>query len=98
MPKVMSLYILRCNDGTFYTGVSTDLSGRLLKHETGYYKTCYTYTRRPVLMEYHTEFSHFLLAISWEKRIKKWSHGKKEALIKGDFDALIALSKKKFKK
>jgi putative endonuclease len=31
-------------------------------------------------------------AISWEKRIKKWSKKKKEALIRGDFDALRELS------
>jgi putative endonuclease len=38
------------------------------------------------------------LAIDKEKQIKKWSRTKKEALINGDFEALVNLAKKKFDK
>jgi putative endonuclease len=96
--KVIYLYIVECSDKTYYTGVSSDLDNRLIKHNIGYYESCYTFTRRPVELKYHNLFTDFLLAFSWEDRIKRWSHAKKKALIDGDYDALIELSKKKFKK
>jgi putative endonuclease len=94
--KFMYLYILKCSDGSFYTGVSSNLEGRLAKHEAGYYPDCYTFRRRPVELVFSEQFVDFHLAFEWETRIKKWSRAKKEALVNGDFERLIVLSKKKY--
>ena len=92
------VYILKCADGTFYTGVSSNLTQRLFQHETGYYPDCYTSTRRPVELVFYAEFTDINLAIEKEKQIKKWSRAKKLALINDDFDTLPNLAKKKFDK
>ena len=94
----MHLYILQCNDGSLYTGVTTNLESRLSQHETGYYTTCYTYNKRPVTLVYSEYFPDYNLAFEWESKIKRWSKAKKLALISGDFDNLIKLSKKDFSK
>tara|TARA_Y100000815_G_C12939477_1_gene348635 strand:+ start:222 stop:368 length:147 start_codon:yes stop_codon:yes gene_type:complete len=46
---------------------------------------------------YYCEFTEPELAIEFEKRIKKWSQAKKEALINGEFEKLPNLAKKRFK-
>ncbi len=56
--------------------------------------TCYTYTRRPLKLVYVASFQYIHDAIAWEKKVKRWNRKKKEALIRGDFDALITLSKR----
>jgi putative endonuclease len=94
MRKVMSLYILLCSDDTLYTGVSSNLENRIIQHQTGFFKTCYTFSRRPVKLLFHEQFDDFLLAFDWEDRIKRWSRAKKYALIAGDFELLKKLSKK----
>lgn len=94
MPKYF-VYILKCSDLTYYTGVTSNLQQRLLEHKEGKHPKSYTYGRRPVSLVYCAEFSDVRYAISKEKQIKKWSKAKKKALINGDFDLLVALSKKK---
>jgi putative endonuclease len=91
------LYIVKCSDGTYYTGVTSNLSKRLEEHESGKYKDSYTYKRRPVELVFYAEFTDINLAIVKEKQIKKWSKAKKEALIEDRFDDLPNLAKKKFK-
>jgi len=49
-----------------------------------------------VKLVYSQGFQNAKDAIAWEKKIKKWSRAKKEALNSGDFDKLISLSKKKY--
>ena len=90
------LYILKCNDGTYYTGVTNNLEKRIEEHNLGINKEAYTYTRRPVVLVWQELFNDFNLAFEWETRIKKWSVKKKEALINNDFDSLKPLSKKDF--
>jgi putative endonuclease len=90
------VYILKCNDGTYYTGVSSNLTQRISDHQNGKHCNSYTYSRRPVLLVFSAEFTDINLAIDSEKQIKKWSKAKKEALIKGDFELLPSLAKKKF--
>ncbi|MDI9258195.1 GIY-YIG nuclease family protein [Flavobacterium sedimenticola] len=96
--KLSYVYILECADGTYYTGVTSNLTKRLFRHETGFYPTCYTVTRRPVSLVFYAEFTNICIAIEKEKQIKKWSKAKKKALINGDFDALPNLAKKDFGK
>ena len=98
MYKVIYLYILKCSDNSYYIGVTNDLDARIVEHNFGINKSAYTYHRRPVELVYSTYFTDFNLAFEWEKKIKKWSKAKKEALINGDFNSLKLLAKKKFRK
>ena len=98
MYKVIYLYILKCKDGTYYTGVTNNLEKRLKEHNLGINKDSYTFSRRPVELMWHESFTNFNLAFEWETKIKKWSKKKKVALINNDYDALIKLSKKNFNK
>lgn len=96
--KISYVYILKCSDDTYYTGITSNLEKRLLEHKTGKHKNSYTYYRRPIKLVYKTEFTDIKLAISIEKQIKKWSKVKKEALINGEYERLPNLAKKNFNK
>ena len=56
---------------------------------------CYTASRLPVILEYSLEHEDVNDAIAQEKQIKGWSRAKKKALIVGNFDELVDLSKSK---
>ncbi|RIV41866.1 GIY-YIG nuclease family protein [Flagellimonas pelagia] len=94
--KTYYVYILLCSDNTYYTGVTSNLNDRIEEHRTGKYKDSYTFSRRPIKLVYHCQFTNPNLAISLEKQVKKWSSQKKRALIDGEYDKLPNLSKKKF--
>ena len=96
--KQSYVYILKCSDNSYYTGVTSNLVQRFFQHETGFYPDCYTASRRPVELVYYCEFTDINFAIDIEKKIKKWSRAKKEALINEEFDKLPNLAKKKFNK
>ena len=98
MYKLIYLYILKCSDGTYYTGVSSNLDKRVLQHNLGINNDAYSFNRRPVVLVWYESFNNYYLAFEWETRIKKWSVKKKEALINGEFDLLKPLSKKDFSK
>lgn len=95
--KLSYVYILKCADDTYYTGVTSNLERRIIEHQTGKYQNSYTSTRRPLELVFYCEFTDINIAIEKEKQIKKWSQAKKEALISGNYDALPNLAKKKFK-
>ncbi|WP_086478377.1 GIY-YIG nuclease family protein [Arenibacter amylolyticus] len=96
--KISYVYILRCSDLTFYTGITSNLSKRLLEHRSGAHIDSYTYSRRPLSLVYYAEFTDVNLAIETEKQIKNWSRAKKQALIDNEFDKLPNLAKKSFLK
>ena len=89
------VYMLKCEDGSYYTGVTNDYKRRVAEHERGAHESCYTFSRRPVRLVYVTEFKYILDAIAWEKRIKRWSRNKKRALIQQDQEALEHFSKRR---
>lgn len=89
------MYILRCSDGSYYVGSTRNLEIRLRQHETGV-GASYTRTRRPVELVYAAEFANVAEAFAAEKRVQNWSRAKREALIRGDYDALRAAAKKRF--
>ena len=95
--KLSYVYILKCSDKSYYTGVTSNLTKRLFDHTSGRYIGSYTYNRRPVELVYHAEFTDIRIAIEFEKKIKKWSKAKKEALINEEYEKLPNLSKKKFR-
>ena len=94
--KTYYVYILKCSDKTYYTGITSNLEKRLLEHSKGLIKGSYTYFRRPLYLVFYCEFTDVTLAISKEKQIKKWSKAKKEALINNEYESLPNLAKKKF--
>lgn len=65
-------YILKCKDGTLYTGIATDLQRRLAQHNgEGKLGSKYTRARRPVALVYSIEFGDRASASKEEARIKK---------------------------
>ncbi|WP_179018558.1 GIY-YIG nuclease family protein [Winogradskyella forsetii] len=94
--KPFYVYILKCSDASYYTGVTSNLTKRFSEHQIGKHKDSYTYKRRPLELVFYAKFTDINLAIESEKQIKKWSRAKKEALINGDFDKLPNLAKKRF--
>ncbi len=94
--KTYYVYILKCSDGTYYTGFTSNLEKRFVEHQTGRHKDSYTYSRRPLNLVFYAEFTDPNKAIAAEKQIKKWSKTKKEALINNEFEKLPNLSKKNF--
>ncbi|QBZ98851.1 GIY-YIG nuclease family protein [Flavobacterium sangjuense] len=94
--KQSYVYILKCSDNTYYTGVTSKLTQRMFQHNSGYFPDCYTFKRRPLQLVFYCEFTDINLAFEKEKQIKKWSKAKKEALINGEFDVLVNLAKKDF--
>jgi putative endonuclease len=86
------LYILRCADGSYYIGTTrTSLEMRIAQHNAGSFGG-YTLTRRPVTLVYSQWFDRITDAIENERKLKRWSRAKKEALIRGDMAALRRLS------
>ena len=85
-------YILRCSDGTYYTGHSDDLERRVYQHQTGTMQG-YTHSRRPVELVWSEAFEERAQAMEAERRVKDWSRAKKEALIAGDVERLKQFSK-----
>jgi len=86
------LYILRYADGSYYTGSTSDLSQRLARHGCGE-ASVYTSGRLPVELAYCEEFDSEHEAYLRERQVKGWSRAKKEALIRGDFESLVQLSR-----
>ena len=96
--KLSYVYILKCADHTYYTGVTSNLHKRLNEHQTAKHPGSYTAKRLPVELVFYTEYTDINMAIVQEKQIKSWSKAKKEAAIEGRFEDLPNLAKKKFKK
>jgi putative endonuclease len=88
------LYILLCADGSYYVGTTRgSLDRRVAEHDAGTFGG-YTARRRPVTLVYHQQFQRITDAIAAERQVKGWRREKKEALIRGDFDLLPALSRR----
>ena len=73
-------YILRCADGSLYTGWTNDLEKRLKRHNAGL-GSKYTRARRPVELVYSESFSDKSAAMSREAEIKRLSRAEKLQLI-----------------
>ena len=77
------VYILRCGDGSLYTGYTTDLDARLKKHNDGK-GAKYTRSRLPVALVYFEEYATQSEARSREGKIKQLTRAEKLALIEGE--------------
>lgn len=79
---VWFLYILGCCDGSFYTGVTTDIDRRLREHQEGK-ASRYTRTRRPVVLVYQEKCGTRSQSLARECAVKSLSRQRKEELISG---------------
>ena len=77
-----SLYILRCRDESFYTGVTTDIDRRFHEHEAGR-ASRFTRTRRPVVLIYQETCGSRSQALSRECAVKSMGRKGKEDLVAG---------------
>jgi len=88
-----AVYILKCSDGSYYTGSTKDLEGRVKEHQIGAHLDAYTYSRRPVELVWSEITESYPEAFQWEHRIKGWSRAKKKALIRGDIEGIQEIVK-----
>ncbi|HEY4479550.1 MAG TPA: GIY-YIG nuclease family protein [Candidatus Paceibacterota bacterium] len=75
-------YIVRCVDGSLYTGISTDVEQRVRRHNDGQ-GAAYTRSHRPVILVWTEEAESESAARKREAQIKGWSRQQKENLVKG---------------
>ncbi len=86
------LYILQCADGSYYTGTINNLPLPVAQHQAGE-GSAYTRRRLPVKLVYQQEFPSEHEAFLRERQVKGWTRAKKAALIRGDFETLVVLSR-----
>ena len=87
-----SVYLLRCADGSLYTGIATDVARRLAEHERGVRGAKYLRGRGPLRLEFARVVGGRGAALRLERGIKRLSKSAKEALLEdpGLLDALLA--------
>ena len=80
--------MVRCADGTLYTGFARDPHERVQVHNAGK-GAKYTRSRLPVSLVYVEECESLSAALKRERHLKPWTRAKKEALIAGDGSNLV---------
>jgi predicted GIY-YIG superfamily endonuclease len=80
MEKKWYLYILRCGDGTLYTGITTDVQARFAQHQAGK-GAKYTRGRGPLEVVYTEECEDHSAALKRELAVKALSREEKERMI-----------------
>ena len=78
--KTWFVYILRCRDGSLYTGISTDVEARLARHNKGK-GAAYTRSRKPVVLIWKEETRDESTARKREVEIKSWKKVEKERFL-----------------
>jgi putative endonuclease len=93
MRMELIVYIVRCADGSYYTGsTKQEIEARLWEHNAGTYDG-YTKKRRPVELVFTEVYDRLTDGFARERQIKGWSRAKKEALIRMDYEALPELAR-----
>lgn len=80
MESIWNLYILRCRDGSLYTGITTDVDKRFEAHASGK-GAKYTRGRGPLILVYREECGDHSAALKRELEVKKLTRQEKELLI-----------------
>ena len=80
MEKTWSLYILRCGDGTYYTGIAVDIDKRFAAHRAGK-GAKYTRGRGPLVIVHRETCGDHGQALRRELQVKALTRQEKEALI-----------------
>ena len=84
------VYIVECNDGTYYTGYTPNIERRIKLHNSGR-GAKYTRDRRPVELVWSKEYKYFKSAFLEEKRIKRLERKEKEGLVRQGINIVYAL-------
>ena len=93
MSMEVTVYIVRCRDGAYYTGLTKqEIEARVWEHNEGVYDG-FTRKRRPVELVFTETYDRLTDAIERERQIKGWSRAKKEALIALAYERLPDLAK-----
>lgn len=92
------VYILRCSDGSYYTGHTDSLESRIAEHSAGAISNCYTFSRRPLECVFSQAFPTREEALAAERQIKGWGRKKKEAMIRDDWAEVSRLARSSFDK
>ena len=79
---IWHIYMVRCSDGTLYTGITNDLNKRIEAHNSGKEGARYTRSRRPVKLVYSEQVESKSAAAKLEYQLKKLPRLKKIRLIK----------------
>ena len=79
---VCFVYMLRCGDGSLYTGATTDLARRLAAHQSSR-GAKYTRSRLPVELAYWEEAADWPAALRREAALKSLTRAEKRTLIAG---------------
>ncbi len=77
------VYILECNDGTYYTGYTNDLEGRIKEHNNSKRGAKYLRGKKPVELVWRKEYKYLRYAMRAEYKIKRLNRRQKQELING---------------
>ncbi len=77
-----AVYMVQCNDGTFYTGIARDVTQRIAEHNESPKGAKYTKARRPVRLVYQEEVENRSAAQRREYEVKQLTRAQKEVLIR----------------
>lgn len=80
MENTWHLYILRCKDGTLYTGITTDVEKRFAAHQSGK-GAKYTRGRGPLELAYREQCGSHSDALKRELEVKRLTREQKQALV-----------------
>ena len=94
METAATVYILKCADGSYYTGITRKpVEARVWEHNNKVVDS-YTSVRTPVVLVLAEPYVRIVDAVARERQIKGWSRRKKEALIAGKHLALPDLARR----
>jgi len=82
-----TLYILKCNDNSYYIGITQDLEKRIYEHNSG--QVHYTGSRISIELVFKKKYFNSELAARAEKKLKSWSRFKKEKIIDGEWELIL---------
>jgi putative endonuclease len=89
------VYMLRCSDGSYYVGSTRDLETRVWQHNSPDLGAAYTRRRQPVVLVWSAETERVDEAFALEKQIQGWGRRKREALVAGEYDELVAAARRR---
>jgi putative endonuclease len=77
------LYIIRCRDGSVYTGISTDVDRRFVQHQkSSQGGSRYLKGRGPLVLVFQVKVGTYSLALKLERKVKKLPKDKKEQILR----------------
>ena len=89
---IWHVYMVRCSDGTLYTGITNDLEKRIEAHNSGKDGARYTRSRRPVTLIYSEKTGSRSAAAKLEYQLKRLPLAEKKRLIQSSEHVTTRLS------